>query len=99
MNIIPSDTTNDITNITDITDIEKNIIRCQICIETPYNPVTTNGIKCNYCNDGFVCNECNEDNRNIKKCPLCRRYDWHGIQSDVGIKNKCRVTYINVCKK
>ena len=96
MNIIPIDTTND---INDITDIEKNIIKCQICIETPYNPATTNGIKCNYCNDGFVCNECNGDNRNITQCPLCRRYNWYGIPPPVGIKNKNMDTYINVCKK
>ena len=55
-------------------DIENSIIKCQICIEINYDCENSNGLKCIHCSDGFVCNNCMRD---IKQCPLCRRYDWY----------------------
>ena len=62
--------------------ISKN--KCCICLEN-----SKVGLRCNYCNEGIVCNNCvTQVIESCPKCPICRQTSWHS-------KSKTKVIPVN----
>ena len=62
--------------------ISKN--KCCICLEN-----SKVGLRCNYCNEGIVCNNCvTQVIESCPKCPICRQTSWHSKSKTKVIPNK-----------